>query len=570
MAKKPITIFVLASFCFFQWTCFPFKTKRIVNRDANGLNWTKSNLAIISVVKRDGTVIDFRKINPGRFDPGGGSVTGRALLNFEMDKKDIAGTNADNKGKIIGLSTVDGRSYQVASIADEGQSFSFSAYAPISIPIGDIQQVWIRKSNSLGLAANIFLWTVFIGGVVFVAALGEDFMSWDSMWQNTESCPFVYSWDGEEYVLDAEPYGAAVTEGLKRTDWIELSNLKAVDNQYRLLLINELDETEFTDELKLVAVDHTPGLTVAADLAGRIHTFSSPLSPSSAVDQAGRDILNFVGKSDRVFWRSELEEKNPDGDGEFRDELTFEFPKPAGAKRAKLLANVWTTEWGARSAGMFMKLYGDTLDEFYGDVDRHGPMHGRVMNWMAGEELHMLKIWVETQAGWKARGMILGGAPFITKDKAIVFDVSDIPGDVLRVRLRPPVNFWTVNSLTVDYGEDSPVHITELAAESAVDHAGRDVRRELATTDGLYHVSPNRGDRTELVFAAPLLKEGLERTVLVKASGYYKVNLGAVGEPRTDLIARVFDEPGFAARHSFREYLHWVAGLQTDPAAAKR
>jgi hypothetical protein len=121
-----------------------------------------------------------------------------------------------------------------------------------------------------------------------------------------------------------------------------------------------------------------------------------------------------------------------------------------------------------------------------------------------------------------------------------------------------------VNSLAVDYSEESPVRVTEIASESAIDHAGRDARAVLASTDGVYLESPNPGERTELVFADPPLEPGLERTVLLKASGYYKAHLEASGEPRTDLIARVLDEPGFAARYSFREYRKWAAGVLAE------
>ena len=78
-----------------------------------------------------------------------------------------------------------------------------------------------------------------------------------------------------------------------------------------------------------------------------------------------------MAANDLVFWVSRLEEKSPDNT-DMRDELVMEFPKPAGAKKAKLLANAWTTCW-LLSAGKFMALFGSSLPERYADVDRFGP-----------------------------------------------------------------------------------------------------------------------------------------------------------------------------------------------------
>ncbi len=37
---------------------------------------------------------------------------------------------------------------------------------------------------------------------------------------------FIYSWDGEKYVFDGEPYGGAIMPALARTVWSELKHLK--------------------------------------------------------------------------------------------------------------------------------------------------------------------------------------------------------------------------------------------------------------------------------------------------------------------------------------------------------
>jgi hypothetical protein len=561
MAKKMVAVFLLPAFCLFSMSCAATTRIKGPSEVARFGPWT----AIVAVVTKSGETIEFRKTDPGHVVPRGGGIAGKALREIDIDPAEVDRVIRDNNNKPLGLYLKGGIYYELVTYEEKGGKIHASAYVPVTIPNTEIQQVWVRKSDT---AKNILMGAGIIAGVLIIvsafaiAQLGHEL--------EDSSCPYIYSWNGEEYVLDAEPYGAALSEGLKRTDWVELSELREDRGKYRVLLANELDETEYTDELKIVAVDHAPGVKVAPDLAGSFHAFSGPLPPVSAVDQTGRDILAFVQKNDQAFWLSDLEGKNPDEDGEFRDELVFEFPKPAGAKQAKLLANVWTTPWGSLSAGMFLEHYGTSLPEKYAEVDSHGPMYAKFMNWVAAEELAALKVWVETPAGWKARSMIVGGAPVITKDKAYILPVGDIPGEALRIKLRPPVNFWMVNSLAVDYGEESAVEVTEIAADKAVDHAGRDVRAELASTDKSYLVSPNRGERTELVFAAPPLKEGLARTMFIKASGYYRAHLDATGEPRLELAERILTEPGFAARYSFREYLKWEAGVRAEAERARR
>ena len=559
--KKFLSILVLAAFVLFDSSCLMPKSsggfKKTVKKDVAEINQSDTKLQIVNIITIDGRNIPFGAQHPAHFLPDGSAAQGVTMQDIAVEKKDIKSARRDKSGRILGLETYDGRAYKPVYAKEEADRVLIRANAPIIIPYADIQQVWYRKSDS---TANVILALLVVCGAVaatFAIARGLKNADLGPEW---ESCPFVYSFDGERYVLDAEPYGMAITEGLKRVDWVELSNLKEDDGTYRVLLANELDETQYTDELKLVTVDHAPGVKIAPDIAGRMHAFAYPVAPAKAVDQRGRDILPFVAENDLVFWACRLAEKTPD-DPVMRDELVFEFPKPAGAKRAKLLANAWTTQWASRSARLLLELYGSSLPEAYADVDRRGPTYGQVLQWMANEEIATLKVWVETASGWKARSMIYGGAPVITKDKAYVLDVADVPGERLRIKLRPPINCWMLNALAVDYGEDGPIGTVEIAAETAVGAEGKDVREALAATDRTYLEAPVRGERTTLTFAAPPLKPGLERTVFVKASGYYKIHVDPRGEPRTELIERVFKEPDFAARYAFRDYRKWEAAV---------
>ena len=90
-----------------------------------------------------------------------------------------------------------------------------------------------------------------------------------------------------QYVFEAEPYGGAVTRGLERDDYGVLPSLTSDAGAYRLLVTNEVNETQMTNLFELWAVDHPAGLRVVPDEWGRLHTLSQPPPPRSAIDLTG-------------------------------------------------------------------------------------------------------------------------------------------------------------------------------------------------------------------------------------------------------------------------------------------
>jgi len=235
------------------------------------------------------------------------------------------------------------------AIGEYGTIIGDTVYAtvegqPMMIPVDSVQRWWLRRSN----AGRTVLAVIggFAGVMVALSAIAL---------ATKESCPFVYSWDGTRYVFDAEPYGGAVTRGLERDDYSVLPNLRSEGGAYRLLVTNEVNETQMTNLFELWAVDHAPGLRIVPDEMGRMHTLSRPLPLSSAVDQTGRDLLPWLAADDRAIW-----ETLPiaDSAGSFRDEVLLTFPRPSGATQAKLVSRVGTSLWGSHMIRAMLELRG--------------------------------------------------------------------------------------------------------------------------------------------------------------------------------------------------------------------
>jgi hypothetical protein len=413
-----------------------------------------------------------------------------------------------------------------------------------------IKSVRIEKMNT----GYVFLF----GGVAVVAAWLIIGAATAPEPPPSECCPFIYSFDGHQYVFDAEPYGGAICQGLARTEWCELENLKEVNGQYKILIENQLNETQYTDELKLVVVDHPQGVKVAPDNLGCIHSISNPGSPLRALDKHGRNILPLIDKKDGKFWEAELE---PNISAEnLREELLLEFPKPSGVKKAKLWVNGCTTLWGSQVAREFLRLFGNELPKWYSDVNSLGTAYQQITSWYLREELYLLQIRVKEKDGWKSKGLIYGGGPMASEDKAYAFDVSDVTGDMLRIRLTPASQFWKIDYLALDYGDNLPLDVIEVNALEAVDCDGRDIRDLLSLRDHNYLVMPKIGDSAEVVFTAPAQEPGTKRSIFLKASGYYNIHLEPDGEPQRETISRIFNEPGFTAHFAYQEFLKWKNG----------
>jgi len=448
---------------------------------------------------------------------------------------------------IAGVTTLDGKGYDFDSW---GAIHGDTVYAkvekrPVAIPVDSVQRWWLRRTDP---AKSVLAVLGVAAGVVLVAAVIAA--------ATKESCPFIYSWDGTRYVFEAEPYGGAVTRGLERDDYGVLPTLKSEGGAYRLLVTNEVNETQMTNLFSLWAVDHAPGVRVVPDEWGRLHTLSGTLPPSSAVDGSGQDMLPWLAADDRRIW-----EPLPiaDSAGGLRDEIVLTFPRPAGATSAKLVSRSGTALWGSHMIRALLELRGTAVDDWYAQVDSVPAAADSIRAWAVREELYGLLLQVEEPDGWQVRGIVPGSGPFLAAERVVPLDLRKVEGDSLRIRIRPPRGFWALNYFGIDYSADRPVAVDTIAPRSASDAA---VLAAVTAADTLYHAMPNTGDRATLEFPAPPARRGMERTVVLHSRGWYRLHLAPAGPPDTAMVRRMLEEPGAAVEYSASKYRQWPMALR--------
>jgi tetratricopeptide (TPR) repeat protein len=181
------------------------------------------------------------------------------------------------------------------------------------------------------------------------------------------SCPMLFTWNGERFEFQKDvmwksalgmPTGIQGNQGTRSygppessREFIRISGDQLVerDGRYELRITEELWETIYMDEVKLLAVDHPSGLDVFVDerfvpsnvpVAFEPHTVRTKIPPRSAVDDRGRDVLGALSERDHVYASGIL--RGPLQGLTEPHALTLDLgPEVAGADHARLFLTGW-------------------------------------------------------------------------------------------------------------------------------------------------------------------------------------------------------------------------------------
>ena len=135
------------------------------------------------------------------------------------------------------------------------------------------------------------------------------------------SCPVLFAWNGSKYKLVTDVIGAAVVghwfTPTRRNipnpgEWIKVdgANVEPVNGKVSLRFMEPMEEVNYIDQLRLVAVDHPENVEVNPDerflddppfASGRVVASSDTHLPVGAWDGNGRDVLGEISQRDHRF-----------------------------------------------------------------------------------------------------------------------------------------------------------------------------------------------------------------------------------------------------------------------------
>ncbi|MGA2383054.1 MAG: hypothetical protein ABSG61_06420 [Gemmatimonadales bacterium] len=426
-----------------------------------------------------------------------------------------------------------------------------------AVALADVTSVEVQRFSATrtlwfftALGASALLIAVIAGGSHASTPAGSGSGGGDKGGSG-QSCPFVYAWDGAGWRLASGTFGGAIARPLTRTVVDNLDSVVPQSGVVRLKVTNELDETDHLDALAVLAVDHAPGVTVAADPAGNLHTIGALEPPVTATDFRGADALARVRDADGWNWESSFAGRDTVRVADLRDGLQLAFVRPPGARRAHLVVDASNTPWAVHLLYEFIRAHGAGTDAWYDSLNAEPALAQAVALRLAGEGF--LAASVRTQTGWAPAGLVWEVGPELARRQVLELDLSAVVGDTVLVRLESAPALWLVDRVAMDFTADGPLTVHELPLVAARDRAGNDVARLIAAVDGLDYVM-EPGDTAEVSFRAPALGAGMGRTFLLRSSGWYRIHVPSAGTPDVAMLDAVMHQPLGVSRTS-------VAGL---------
>ena len=289
----------------------------------------------MALLRNDGTgkFLDRSTVLPANLRSGGASALAVTDVDDDGDE-DIVATDASGALRLLRNDL--GNSNLAVNVqlrglgAGSGKNNAFGIGTRLQLRAGDLYQTRVATSRrthfGLGphLKADVLRieWPNGVPQTVYIPGSDETVVEREML---KGSCAFAYTWDGTRFrfVTDAMwrsalgmPLGlmgstSAFAPAGASQEYVRIPGdaLKPRDGRYVLQLTEELWETAYADEVRLVAVDHPDSIDVFVDerfvppgpVTLRTFDVSRRELPRSAVDEHGMDVLPALRESDDVY-----------------------------------------------------------------------------------------------------------------------------------------------------------------------------------------------------------------------------------------------------------------------------
>lgn len=398
----------------------------------------------------------------------------------------------------------------------------------ITVPVGSVSKVEIYDQDT---ATTTGTWI--LGGLGVLASIYLIMAIIVLIFK--ESCPFIYSFDGESYQFEGEIFSGAIQPGLERYDYLRLRHLKPAGDKYSLKITNEIKEIQHINLAQLKVVDHPSDTEVLLDKYGKLHSLKNPVPAITATTLTGIPVDGLTGIQDGnayPFNGVATTDANLDG-------IVLQFPLPENPSEGKLVIRAKNSLWLEHVVAEFHAMFGGMYNSF---SRREAKRPAAEMRELMFNQGFPLAVYVEKNGTWELQDFYEVAGPMAFRDDVLSLDLSGLVEDHIRIKLETGFMFWELDYAAMDFTPDISLSATTLTALSAMDENGVDVSAAIRADDKSYYIQPEIGNEAWVTFAVPE-QTSASRTVFLESRGFYKILREQKGSAEWKTL-RTFREPG--------------------------
>jgi hypothetical protein len=412
-----------------------------------------------------------------------------------------------------------------------------------SIPLHDIDYIYRREGS--------FMKSVAFASLAGSAAvlLGESLS--DRGWITTKqaitypayhSCPFVYAYDGSRYVFSTETFAGSIFNGAERTVIDRLDAVRPFNGAFTLKLTNERSETDYVNELSLIAVGHKAGVDVLASSDGVFHTIGTPHTPVACMDEHGKSLLDAVARADGLLWQTNRDHARGGEAATLIDRIEVQFAIADTTRVAKLLVLGKNTTLPVFAFDEMGSLCGDGYARWIYRLEHDPTQEAAMRGFLLREGLLHVTVWNGRE--WIAAGAFMDPGAELMREQLLVVRIPQGCGTTLRMRLTCTSDLWEIDRIALDDSRDVAVTCTPVYAIAARGSHSDESLTLLEEKDARYLISMP-GDSLILTFPIPAAFERERQSMFVKSTGYYHHWSTFAGPDNSSEVQKILEIPGY-------------------------
>jgi subtilisin family serine protease len=337
------------------------------------------------------------------------------------------------------------------------------------------------------------------------------------------SCPFVYSYDGQEYHFDHEAYPFATTKVSEENSYGRLEHLKPVNGKYIIKIGERLDEVSYINDFELLVIDHPGNGIIMPDVNGNIHTINEKILPKNCLSKNNQDCLDKVSEIDSEFYRSDETILNNE---DLYDYIELEFENSnfdsENIENSKLIVDFQSTNILSRLWMYYVNLIGENNWDSYESFLEFPLFKKWHLNLMDKLKLE-IQIWDDNE--WKSIGKLGSGKQKLRESLVLIPLYEN--NEKVKIRLKQVKGLYEINRVYMDFSKDEEMKITKLNPETALKNASgiiNDVSEELSSDNNNYVVL-EKGDDIDLVYNEIPKYKDWKRDFSIRIKGYYNYDI---------------------------------------------